>query len=82
MKIKFTRKNDFRINKVKVIFPSIKQRFLIKLLASYLILYRGNKQKQTLPIRTLGLIICTLYKIESLSPVTCSCRSEVIPDLN
>jgi len=69
MKMKFTWKNDFRINKVKAIFLSIRQSFLMKLLSSYRIIYHSNKRRQNLPITAIGLVKCTLYRNEALSPV-------------
>jgi len=69
MKIKFAWKNDFRINRVKVIFFSIRQSFLMKFLSSYRIIYHDNKRRQNLPITTIGLVKCTLCKNGALSPV-------------
>jgi hypothetical protein len=69
MKIKFTWKNDFRINKAKAIFLSIRMIFLMKFLSSHRIIYHGNKRRPNLPITTIDLVKRTLYKNGALSPV-------------
>jgi len=69
MKIKFTWKNDFCINRLKAIFFSNRQSFFMKFLSSYRIMYHGNKSRQNLPITAIDLVKCTFCKNGALGPV-------------